>query len=59
MATEMRFTYIQSKNIMYAFFLLEENVKPRKSRDSPIRAFLASSLGYVVVSMIAPPIDSN
>lgn len=52
-------TYIQSKNIMYAFFLLDENVRPRKSRDKPINAFFASSLGYVFVSMMAPPIDSN
>lgn len=54
-----RRTYIQSKNIIYAFFLLEENVRPRKSRERPISAFLASSLGYVLVSMIALPIDSN
>lgn len=44
---------------MYAFFLLDENVRPRKSRDKPIKAFFASSLGYVFVSMMAPPIDSN
>lgn len=44
---------------MYAVFLLEENVKPRKSRDKPISAFFASSLGYVDVSIIALPIDSN
>lgn len=44
---------------MYAFFLLDENVNPRRSRDKPINAFLASSLGYVLVSIMALPIDSN
>lgn len=55
----MNQTYIQSKNIIYDTLVLNTLRSPRRSRHSPINAFLASSGGYVVLRSNNGPKDSN